>query len=35
LRTAFRALRDSCGFTAGPRIGKPGQYVFERAFVEK
>ena len=31
----FRALLDGRGFTAAPRIGTPGQYVFERAFVEK
>ena len=31
----FRALLDSRGFAAAPRIGVPGQYVFERAFVEK
>ena len=31
----FRALLDGRGFTAAPRIGVPGQYVFERAFVEK
>ena len=31
----FRALLDSRGFSAAPRIGTPGQYVFERAFVEK
>lgn len=31
----FRALLDSRGFTAAPRIGTPGQYVYERAFVEK
>jgi len=31
----FRALLDERGFTAAPRIGVPGQYVFERAFVEK
>ena len=31
----FRALLDSRGFTAAPRIGTAGQYVFERAFVEK
>jgi ferredoxin--NADP+ reductase len=31
----FRALLDARGFTASPRIGTPGQYVFERAFVEK
>jgi ferredoxin--NADP+ reductase len=31
----FRALLDGRGFTAAPRIGTPGEYVFERAFVEK
>jgi ferredoxin--NADP+ reductase len=31
----FRTLLDGRGFTAAPRIGVPGQYVFERAFVEK
>jgi len=31
----FRALLDRRGFTAAPRIGTPGDYVFERAFVEK
>ena len=31
----FRALLDGRGFTAAPRIGTAGQYVFERAFVEK
>ena len=31
----FRALLDGRGFTAAPRIGTLGQYVFERAFVEK
>ncbi|TZF87887.1 ferredoxin--NADP reductase [Cognatilysobacter lacus] len=31
----FRTLLDSRGFSAAPRIGTPGQYVFERAFVEK
>jgi ferredoxin/flavodoxin---NADP+ reductase len=31
----FRALLDARGFVAAPRIGVPGQYVFERAFVEK
>ena len=31
----FRSLLDSRGFTAAPRIGTAGQYVFERAFVEK
>ncbi|QOY63753.1 ferredoxin--NADP reductase [Lysobacter sp. H21R4] len=31
----FRTLLDGRGFTAAPRIGVPGDYVFERAFVEK
>lgn len=31
----FRAFLDGRGFAAAPRIGVPGQYVFERAFVEK
>ncbi len=31
----FRGLLDGRGFTAAPRIGTAGQYVFERAFVEK
>jgi len=31
----FRAILDARGFSASPRIGSPGQYVFERAFVEK
>jgi ferredoxin--NADP+ reductase len=31
----FRALLDSRGFEAAPKIGVPGHYVFERAFVEK
>ena len=31
----FRRILDSRGFTAAPRIGTPGHYVFERAFVEK
>jgi ferredoxin--NADP+ reductase len=31
----FRAILDARGFQAAPRIGTPGQYVFERAFVEK
>lgn len=31
----FRALLDERGFIAAPRIGVPGQYVYERAFVEK
>ncbi len=31
----FRTLLDGRGFKAAPRIGVPGDYVFERAFVEK
>ncbi|QDQ73025.1 ferredoxin--NADP reductase [Pseudoluteimonas lycopersici] len=31
----FRAILDGRGFHAAPRIGTPGHYVFERAFVEK
>lgn len=31
----FRAILDARGFQASPRIGTAGQYVFERAFVEK
>ncbi len=31
----FRALLDRRGFEVSPRIGSPGQYVFERAFVDK
>jgi ferredoxin/flavodoxin---NADP+ reductase len=31
----FRNILDSRGFHAAPRIGTPGHYVFERAFVEK
>ena len=31
----FRAILDARGFSASPRIGSPGEYVFERAFVEK
>lgn len=31
----FRAILDRRGFNASPRIGSPGEYVFERAFVEK
>lgn len=31
----FRALLDRRGFEVSPRIGTPGHYVFERAFVEK
>jgi len=31
----FRLLLDARGFSASPRIGSAGHYVFERAFVEK
>ena len=31
----FRTLLDGRGFSAAPRLGVPGGYVFERAFVEK
>ncbi len=31
----FRRILDERGFTSAPRIGTPGHYVFERAFVEK
>lgn len=31
----LRQLLDSRGFEVSPRIGQPGHYVFERAFVEK
>lgn len=31
----FRHLLDARGFIASPKIGQPGHYVFERAFVEK
>jgi ferredoxin--NADP+ reductase len=31
----FRGILDRRGFTASPRIGTAGEYVFERAFVEK
>lgn len=31
----FHMLLEGRGFEAAPRIGVPGQYVFERAFVEK
>jgi ferredoxin--NADP+ reductase len=31
----FRKILDGRGFTASPRIGTAGEYVFERAFVEK
>jgi len=31
----FRVILDGRGFRASPRIGTAGEYVFERAFVEK
>ena len=31
----LRSILDARGFVPAPRIGTPGQYVFERAFVEK
>ena len=31
----FRRILDARGFQASSRIGQPGHYVFERAFVEK
>ncbi len=31
----LRSILDARGFSPAPRIGTPGQYVFERAFVEK
>jgi ferredoxin--NADP+ reductase len=31
----FRRILDARGFVAAPRIGTPGDYVFERAFVDK
>ncbi|MDQ3039287.1 MAG: ferredoxin--NADP reductase, partial [Pseudomonadota bacterium] len=31
----LRAILDARGFSPAPRIGTPGAYVFERAFVEK
>lgn len=30
-----RAMLDQRGFIVSPRLGEPGHYVFERAFVEK
>ena len=32
---SYGSLLDGRGFNAAPKIGSPGQYVFERAFVEK
>lgn len=31
----LRRILDARGFTVSPRIGSPGDYVFERAFVDK
>jgi ferredoxin--NADP+ reductase len=31
----LRSILDARGFVPAPRIGTAGQYVFERAFVEK
>jgi ferredoxin--NADP+ reductase len=31
----IRGLLDARGFSASPRIGSCGDYVFERAFVER
>jgi ferredoxin--NADP+ reductase len=31
----FRRILDERGFSVAPKIGVPGHYVFERAFVEK
>jgi ferredoxin--NADP+ reductase len=31
----FRKLLDARRLSASPKIGQPGHYVFERAFVEK
>ena len=31
----LRTGLDARGFQVSPRIGQPGHYVFERAFVEK
>ena len=33
--TDLRRILDARGFSAAPRIGTPGDYVFERAFVDK
>ncbi|MEO6104370.1 MAG: ferredoxin--NADP reductase, partial [Pseudoxanthomonas sp.] len=33
--TDFRRILDDRGFSAAPKIGVAGDYVFERAFVEK
>jgi ferredoxin/flavodoxin---NADP+ reductase len=30
-----RALLDGLGFAISPHIGEPGDYVIERAFVER
>jgi ferredoxin--NADP+ reductase len=31
----LRAVLDARGFAISPRLGEPGDYVIERAFVEK
>jgi ferredoxin--NADP+ reductase len=31
----LRAILDQRGFVASPQTGVPGDYVFERAFVER
>jgi ferredoxin--NADP+ reductase len=31
----LRRILDARGFEVAPRIGTPGDYVFERAFVDK
>jgi ferredoxin--NADP+ reductase len=31
----LRRILDARGFKVAPRIGTPGDYVFERAFVDK
>jgi ferredoxin--NADP+ reductase len=31
----LRAILDQRGFAASPQTGVPGDYVFERAFVER
>ncbi|KCV28763.1 hypothetical protein L489_3263, partial [Bordetella bronchiseptica 00-P-2730] len=31
----IRAMLDKRGFEVSPGVGEPGDYVFERAFVDK
>jgi ferredoxin--NADP+ reductase len=31
----IRGILDAKGFVVSPGVGEPGDYVFERAFVEK